>query len=163
MGAGVAGGVLAVLAMAVGPAYADGVATPIKGRTEGGSLELKSGDIVACAGVGDVRVVDTHGTEHMTDGAETSFTTPAGVEVETLRKGVVEVTFQGASAVIKCGPELFPTTNAFVPRGPSLSGAGGGIQQPNVTEAAAGGTLVAAGLATGVIVLRRRAVRGARV
>lgn len=159
-GAILAGGAFVVLAAAASPAHADGVATPIKARTEGGSLELKSGDIVACAGVGDVRVVDTKGMEHKTDGPGTLFTTPAGVEVETLHTGVVEVTFDGASAVIKCGPELFPTTNAFVPRGPSLSGTGGGIRLPSVTESAVGGTLVAAGLTTSVVVLRRRTVRG---
>lgn len=159
LGAAVAGGAFAVIAVAASPAHADGMATPIKARTEGGSLELKSGDIVACAGIGDVRVVETNGTEHKTDGPGTVFTTPAGVEVETLHTGTVEVTFRGANAVITCGKELFPTTNAFVPQGPSLSGTGGGIRLPDAAETTAGAAMAAASLAIGGVALRRRAVR----
>ncbi|MDN3059723.1 hypothetical protein PH213_35395 [Streptomyces sp. SRF1] len=152
------GGAFAMIAALAAPAYAGGAggaATPIKGRTEGGSLELVNGDIVACAGVGDVRVEDTTGVEHKTDGAGTEFTTRAGTEVETLRKGTVEVTVRGASAVITCGKEGFPTTKARVPKG-VLAGSGGSVTEADTAEALAGGALVASAIAGCAVALRRR-------
>jgi len=157
-GTALAIGALAMTAMLSGPAYADGMtATPIQGRTEGGSIILNDGDIVACAGVGDLRVVDTKGTEHLTDGAGTTFTTPAGTKVVTLRHGTVEVTVKGASAEITCGSEGFPTTNARVPKGPSLAGAGGSVSGVDAARTVGGGALVLVGGAAGAFVLRRRA------
>ncbi|WP_431677999.1 hypothetical protein [Kitasatospora sp. KL5] len=155
--AAVACGVLAMLTAGAAAAHADGgTATPIKGRTEGGSLELVNGDIVACAGVGDVRVAQTQGGERIPGAPGTSFTTPAGTKVVTKSAGTVEVTVGSASAVITCGPELFPTTNAPVPKGPSLAGGGGGVLGADPVETAAGGALLAAGLAGGTLALRRR-------
>ncbi|MCU7825382.1 hypothetical protein [Kitasatospora sp. DSM 101779] len=154
--AAVACGVLAMLTAGAGAAYADGgAATPFKGRTEGGSLELVNGDVVACAGVGEVRVVDAQG-EHVPGAPGTSFTTAAGTKVLTKSADTVEVTVGGAFAAVTCGPELFPTTTAPVPKGPSLAGGGGGILGVDPVETAAGGALLAAGLAGGALVLRRR-------
>ncbi|WP_354639514.1 hypothetical protein [Kitasatospora camelliae] len=158
--AGCAVAALTAVTALAGPARADGVpsggGTPIKGRTEGGSLELKSGDIVACAGVGDLRVAGADGQEHLTNGPGTTFTTPAGTTVRTVQTGTVEVTVQGASAVITCGPELFPTTNAVVPSGPSLAGEGGGTTGTDPLLTTAGSALAAAGIATATVALRRR-------
>lgn len=91
---------------------------PVQGRTEGGSIILTSGDIVACAGVGDLRIAGADGREHLTNGPGTHFTTPAGTDVLTLRTGLVRVTAKGASADIECGPEQFPTLVTLPKTGP---------------------------------------------
>ncbi|MFC6599121.1 hypothetical protein [Kitasatospora paranensis] len=155
-----AGGALVAVAVFAVPAYAggssSGAATPIKGRTEGGSLELVNGDVVACAGVGDLRVVGADG-EHRTDGPGTTFTTAAGTAVATVKTGTVKVTVRGADAVITCGSELFPTTTATVPTGPSLAGGGGGVSGADTAVTLAGGAIAMAGLVGGTaVVLRRR-------
>jgi hypothetical protein len=154
-----AAGTLIVIATLSSPAYADGSSSPFKGRTEGGSLEVKSGDIIACAGVGKVQVVDTKGTIHNADGPGTNFTTPAGAEFETLSSKAVEVTFQGASAAVTCPKNQVPATTAFVPKS-VLSGSGGAVTGVNTAATVAGGALVAAGLAGGAGVLRRRSASG---
>lgn len=158
-GAAMAIGAVAVITTVSGPAYADG-ASLFQGRTEGGSLIVSSGDIIACAGVGDVRVADTTGTEHKTNGAGTKFTTPAGAHFETLQPGTVKVTFKGASAEVKCGVEEFPTTSARVPKGPSLAGVGGGASEGNTALTIGGGALAAAGGAVGALALHRRRAAG---
>jgi hypothetical protein len=136
------------------PAYAHG-GTPFSGRTEGGSLVVKSGDIVACEAVGKETVVEPNGTIHHSGSAGTSFTTTAGAEFETLASGALEVSFRGNSAVVRCGADLVPATNAFVPQ-ETLSGEGGSATGVNATTTAAGGGLIAAGLAGAGLVLRRR-------
>jgi hypothetical protein len=151
-----AAGALVVMATLASPAYADGSSSPFKGRTEGGNLEVKSGDIVACAGVGKVEVAITEGGKILsTDGRGTNFTTPAGAEFETLSNKAVEVTFKGASAVVTCPKDLIPATTAFVPKS-VLSGSGGAVTGMNTTATVAGGALAAAGLAGGAVALRRR-------
>jgi hypothetical protein len=136
------------------PAYADG-GSPFSGRTEGGSLQVKSGDVIACAAVGEERVVEPNGTIHMSGSPGTHFTTAGGAEYETLASGSLEVSFQGASAVVRCPASLVPTTSAFVPKS-TLAGEGGSVTGTNTATTAAGGALVAAGLAGGALVLRRR-------
>jgi hypothetical protein len=88
-----AAGALAATMTFASPEYADGTpsmrATPFTGRTEGGSLILKDGDIIACAAVGQLQVVQTDGVIRDADGAGTAFTTPAGTRVVTLRQGTV--------------------------------------------------------------------------
>src|SRR6516225_3264776 len=100
--AAMAAGLLSMVTTLATPALADGMSSPFKGRTEGGSLIVKSGDIIACAAVGKEDVVDTNGKIHHSDGPGTNFTTPAGAEFETLQNGSLEVTFGGASAVVTC-------------------------------------------------------------
>ncbi|GDY50211.1 hypothetical protein SVIO_008340 [Streptomyces violaceusniger] len=113
-----AGAFAATVALA-GPSYAGGPpstqATPFTGRTEGGSLILKDGDIIACAGAGQLQVVQSNGVIRDADGAGTTFTTSAGTQVKTVRQGTVKVSVGGVSAEVTCGKELFPTTTAFVP------------------------------------------------
>ncbi|WP_331767589.1 hypothetical protein [Embleya sp. NBC_00896] len=141
----VATGALAVLAAFPVAAYAAGPASenpPIQGRTEGGSIILTSGDIVACAGVNDLRIAGADGREHLTNGPGTHFTTPAGTDVLTLRTGVVRATVKGASVDIQCGPEEFPTVVKLADTGPGdelapLAAVGLGL-------IAAGGVAVAA-------------------
>ncbi|MFI5531903.1 hypothetical protein ACIA8O_25560 [Kitasatospora sp. NPDC051853] len=157
-GAMAVGAVVAITAFS-SPAYADGT-TLFQGRTEGGSLIVKSGDIIACAGVGDVRVADTTGTEHRTDGAGTTFTTPAGAHVETLHPGTVKVTFHGASADVTCGPEEFPTTSARVPKGPSLAGVGGGVSEASTVRTVGGAAVALAGGTFAALTLYRRRTAG---
>lgn len=161
--AGVAVVVAALTAVTAGPVHADGAptgsATPFTGRTEGGSLILKDGDIVACAGVGQLQIAQSNGVIRDTDGPGTTFTTPAGTKVVTVRKGTVNVTVQGITAKVTCGREGFPTTAAFVPgsslKGGVKAGSGGSLTGVNTAETLGGGALVAAGL-LGVGLLRRR-------
>ena len=153
----------ALTVVVAGPAQAggapSGAATPFTGRTEGGSLILKDGDIVACAGVGQLQIAQTNGVVRDTDGAGTTFTTPAGTKVVTVVKGTVKVTVQGISAQVTCGSQGFPTTSAFVPssslKGGVNAGSGGSAAGVNTGELAGGGALVASGL-FGVAMLRRR-------
>lgn len=166
----VTAGALAAITTFAGPAYAggppSGQATPFSGRTEGGSLTLKNGDIIACAEVGQLQVVQTNGVFRDADGAGTTFTTPEGTMVVTLRQGTVKVTVGGVSATVTCGKELFPTTSAFVPRislkGSVETGSGGAVSGVNTAGIVGGGALAAAGLAGGVALLRRRGNAGAR-
>lgn len=167
-----AAGVFAATVMLVSPAYADGApttrATPFTGRTEGGSLILKDGDIIACAAVGQLQVVQTNGVIRETDGAGTTFTTPAGTQVLTLRQGTVRVTVDRVSAEVTCGKELFPTTTAFVPptslKNGVNAGAGGAVSGLSTATMVGGGGLAAAGLAGAAVLLRRRgAAAGARL
>jgi hypothetical protein len=159
-----AAGAFAASMTCAGPAYAGGAPstqpTPFTGRTEGGSLILKDGDIIACAGVGQLQVVGPDGVIHDADGAGTTFTTPAGTKVVTLRQGTVTVTVDGISAEVTCGKELFPTTSASVPRttlkGGVKAGAGGTVSGVNTAEVMAGGGLAATALVGGVVMLRRR-------
>ncbi|MEV6211625.1 hypothetical protein [Kitasatospora sp. NPDC051914] len=154
--AAVATGILVATATLAGPAYADGSSSPFTGRTEGGSLVVKSGDIVACEGVGRVVVAITEGGKILsTDGPGTKFTTPAGAQFETLADKSVKVSFQGAHAVVSCPADQVPTTTAFVPKS-SLAGTGGSVTGVNTAATAAGGALVAVGLVGGAVVLRRR-------
>jgi hypothetical protein len=140
--------------IAAAPAYAHG-ASPFSGRTEGGSLEVKSGDIVACEAVGKETVVEPNGTFHHSGAPGSGFTTAHGAEYEVLASGALEVSFNGASATVRCGSDLVPATNAFVPR-ETLSGEGGSVTGVNVATTAAGGSLVATGLAGAGLMLRRR-------
>lgn len=154
--AALAAGIVVVTATLAGPAYADGSSSPFTGRTEGGSLVVRSGDIVACEGVGQVVVAITEGGKILSaDGPGTKFTTPAGAQFETLADKSVKVSFQGAHAVVSCPADQVPTTTAFVPKS-SLAGTGGSATGVNTTATAAGGAMVAVGLAGGVVVLRRR-------
>ncbi|SEO21574.1 hypothetical protein [Actinacidiphila rubida] len=159
--AGVAVVAAAMTVAVAAPAQAAGgtAGTPFKGRSEGGSLLLKDGDIVACAGVGQLQVAQSDGTIRGTGGAGTTFTTPAGTKVVTVVKGTVKVTVQGVTARVTCGSQGFPTTSAFVPSG-SLkggvdAGSGGSPAGVNTAELAGGGALVASGL-LGLAALRRR-------
>jgi hypothetical protein len=136
------------------PAYADG-GSPFSGRTEGGSLQVKSGDIVACEAVGKETVVEPNGMIHHSGAHGTGFTTANGAEYEVLASGGLEVSFRGASAVVHCPADLVPATTAFVPR-ETLSGEGGSVTGVNTVATAAGGALIVAGLASGGLVLRRR-------
>lgn len=153
----------ALTAVAVGPAYAggapSGTATPFTGRTEGGSLILKDGDIVACAGVGMLQVVQSNGVIRDADGPGTTFTTAAGTKVVTLSKGTVNVTVQGLTAQVTCGSQGFPTTAAFVPpsslKGAVKAGSGGSVAGVNTAEVVGGGAVAATGL-LGLVLLRRR-------
>lgn len=152
--------VAAALTVAVaGPVQASGAATPFTGRTEGGSLILTDGDIVACAGVGQLQVAQSNGVIRGTGGAGTTFTTPAGTKVVTVVKGTVKVTVKGITAKVTCGSEGFPTTSAFVPssslKGPVDAGSGGSQAGVNTGELVGGSVLVASGL-LGLAVLRRR-------
>lgn len=163
--ASVAVAAAALTLAAAGAAQADGGssgATPFKGRSEGGSLILKDGDVVACAGVGQLQVAQTNGVVRGTGGAGTTFTTPAGTKVVTVVKGTVNVTAQGITAKVTCGSQGFPTTSAFVPssslKGGVDAGSGGSLTGVNAGELLGGGALVASGL-VGLVVLRRR--RGA--
>lgn len=156
----VAGGMLAVITTIANPAYAGGAPSPFSGRSEGGSLIVKSGDVIACAAAGKEDVVDTKGTVHHSDGAGANFTTPAGAEFETLSGGSLEVTFQGASATVTCPSSLVPATAAFVPKS-TLAGAGSSVIGGNTVETVAGGALAAVGIAGGAILLGRRRVGGA--
>ena len=153
----------AALTVAVaGPAQAgggSGAATPFTGRSEGGSLILKDGDIVACAGVGQLQVAQSNGVIRGTGGAGTTFTTPAGTKVVTVVKGIVKVTVQGITAQVTCGSQGFPTTAAFVP-GSSLkggvdAGSGGSQTGVNTSELVGAGALVATGV-IGLAMLRSR-------
>lgn len=167
-----AAGAFAAIMTVASPAFAggppSGQATPFTGRTEGGSLILKDGDIIACAAVGQLQVVQPDGVIRDADGAGTKFTTPAGTRVVTLRQGTVKVTVDRVSAEVTCGKELFPTTNAFVPS-TSLkdgveAGAGGAVSGVSTGEVVGGSGLAAAGLVGGVVLLRRRgAAAGARL
>lgn len=153
----------ALTVVAAGPAQAggppSGAATPFTGRTEGGSLILKDGDIIACAGVGQLQIAQSNGVIRDTDGAGTTFTTPAGTTVVTLVKGTVNVTVQGITAKVTCGAAGFPTTAAFVPssslKGGVKAGSGGSLTGMNTGELVGGGALMAAGL-LGAGLLRRR-------
>ncbi|MBY8877986.1 hypothetical protein [Actinacidiphila acidipaludis] len=146
-----------------GPAQAgggsSGGATPFTGRSEGGSLILKDGDIVACAGVGVLQIVQRDGVIRGTGSAGTTFTTPAGTKVVTVTKGTVKVTVQGITARVTCGSQGFPTTSAFVPssslKGGVDAGSGGAPAAVNTGELVTGGALVATGV-LGVAMLRRR-------
>jgi hypothetical protein len=140
--------------LAAAPAYAHG-GSPFSGRTEGGSLEVKSGDIVACEAVGKETVVEPNGTFHHTGGPGSSFTTAHGAEFEVLANLALEVSFRGASATVRCGSDLVPATTAFVPR-ETLSGEGGSVTGVNTVTTAAGGALIATGLAGAGLALRRR-------
>ncbi|MFI6931611.1 hypothetical protein [Streptomyces sp. NPDC050287] len=166
-----AAGAFAATVMLAGPAYADGTpstkATPFTGRTEGGSLILKDGDIIACAAVGQLQVVQPNGVIRETDGAGTKFTTPAGTRVLTIRQGTVKVTVDRVSAEVTCGKELFPTTTAFVPstslKDGVKAGAGGTVSGLSTATMVGGGGLAAAGLVGGAVLLRRRGAAGSRV
>jgi uncharacterized protein (TIGR03382 family) len=164
----VAAGALAAITTFASPAYAGGPTTPFSGRTEGGSLILKDGDIIACAAVGQLQVVQTNGVIRDADGAGTMFTTPEGTMVKTLRKGTVKATVNGASATVTCGKEGFPTTSAFVPtislKDGVETGSGGAVSGVNTAGIVGGSALAAAGLAGGAALLRRRrADSGARL
>ncbi len=167
-----AAGAFAATMTFASPAYADGTpstkATPFTGRTEGGSLILKDGDIIACADVARLQVVQTNGVIRDADGAGTTFTTPAGTLVVTLRQGTVKVTVDRVSAEVTCGKELFPTTTAFVPptslKDGVKAGAGGAVSGLSTATLVGGGGLVAAGLVGGAVLLRRRGTAaGARL
>jgi hypothetical protein len=136
------------------PAYADG-GSPFSGRTEGGSLQVKSGDVVACEAVGKETVVEPNGALHHTGLPGTRFTTANGAEYEVLSSGALEVSFGGASATVRCGADLVPATAAFVPR-ETLSGEGGSVIGVSPATTAAGGALIATGLGGAYLVLRRR-------
>ncbi|GAA2783946.1 hypothetical protein GCM10010441_06070 [Kitasatospora paracochleata] len=158
--AAIATGTIVVTVTFAGAAYADGSSSPFSGRTEGGSLVVKSGDIVACEGAGQVVVATTEGGKILSaDGPGTKITTPAGAVFETLADKSVKVSFQGADAVVTCPADQVPTTPAFVPKS-SLAGTGGSVHGMNTTATVAGGALVAAGLAGGAVVLRRRSGGG---
>jgi hypothetical protein len=146
--------------------YADGVSSPFKGRTASGNLIVKSGDIIVCFAEHQVVVADTEGKFRQTDGPGTNFTTPTGAEFETLstgrkfpplQNGGVEVTFEGASAVVTCPKSLVPATSVFVPKS-TMAGAGGSVTGVDMITTFAGGALVAGGVAGAAIALRRRRV-----
>jgi hypothetical protein len=162
----VAGGVLAAVFVFAGPVYADGVSSPFKGRTEGGNLIVKSGDLIVCFAENQVVVADTEGKFRQTDGPGTNFTTLTGAEFETLdtgrkfpplQNGGVEVSFGGASAVVTCPKSLVPATSAFVPRS-TMAGTGGSVTGVDVLKTSAGAALTVGGVAGAAIVLRRRRV-----
>ncbi|HSA54035.1 MAG TPA: hypothetical protein VLH10_28475 [Yinghuangia sp.] len=116
--------------------------SPIQGRTEGGSIILTNGDIVACAAVGDLRIAGAEGREYLTNGPGTHFTTAAGTDVQTLSTGHVRVTVGGASAEIQCGPEGFPTVVGLPRTGASVDAAM--LALAGLGLVAAGGTVVVA-------------------
>ncbi|MFD0526090.1 hypothetical protein ACFQ1I_00655 [Kitasatospora arboriphila] len=162
-------GALAAVFVFASPAYADGVSSPFKGRTESGNLVVRSGDIIVCFGENQVVVADTEGKFRQTDGPGTSFTTPAGAAFKTLdtgkkfpplQNGGVEVSFGGASAVVTCPKSLVPATSAFVPKS-TLAGTGGSVTGVDVIKSSAGGALAVAGIAGAAVVLRRRRVGSA--
>jgi hypothetical protein len=145
------------------------VSSPFKGRTQSGNLIVKSGDIIVCFAENQVVVASTDGKFRQTDGPGTNFTTPAGAEFETLntgqkfpilQNGGVEVSFEGASAVVTCPKSLVPATPAFVPKS-TLAGTGGSVTGMDVIKTSAGGALAVGGIAGATIVLRRRRVGSA--
>jgi hypothetical protein len=68
-----AAGALAATMTCASPVYVDGApstrTTPFTGRTEGGTLVLRGGDVIACAGVGQLQVAEPDGVIRDTDGA----------------------------------------------------------------------------------------------
>ncbi|MFD9123808.1 hypothetical protein [Kitasatospora sp. NPDC059571] len=166
--AAAAGGIMAFVCVCAGPAYADGASSPFKGRTDSGNLIVRSGDVIVCFAENQVVVADTEGKFRQTDGPGTSFTTPAGAAFRTLdtgktfpllQNGGVEVSFEGASAVVTCPKSLVPATSAFVPKS-TLAGTGGSVTGVDVIKSTAGGALAVGGVAGAAIALRRRRVGG---